>query len=312
MKVYYQLSNFEKGLQPVATIGTFDGVHLGHRKIINSLVSQAKAIGGESVLISFHPHPRLVLFPDNNPLRLLQTLEEKIASIAALGVDKLLLIPFTREFSRLTSQMFIEEVLVQTVGIRKIVIGYDHQFGKNRTGNVEELREMGPRFGFEVEEIPALLVDDIKISSTKIRNAIKEGDMDSAAQYLGYSYSCSGVVVKGEQLGRQLGYPTANLQLDDPMKLMPAQGVYLAKAEVEDHIYHGLLSIGTKPTLGREEVTFETFLFHFSGNLYGKHMRVTPLHYLRAQQKFADLDELIVAMKADEQKGHSLLAESYS
>lgn len=310
MKVFFHLRDYEKGPHPIATIGTFDGVHLGHRRILETMTQHAHSLGGESVMISFHPHPRLVLFPEANPLRLLQTLDERIASLEALGIDKLMLIPFTREFSRLTSAAFVKEVLVDTIGIKRLVIGYDHHFGKNRTGNVDELRAMGPGLGFEVDEIPALQVDDVKVSSTKIRTAIQEHTFKAAAEYLGYPYSFSGEVIHGEKLGRTLGFPTANLQLPDPLKLIPGDGVYLVAVQWEDRQANGLLSIGTRPTVGGLTQAIEVYLFDFQGDLYGKTLRVTPLHAIRGQQKFSGKDELVAAMHRDEAEGRRLLLEN--
>ncbi len=222
MKVYHSLENYERGERTVATIGTFDGVHIGHQTILNKLKKSAAAIGGETVLISFHPHPRLVLFPDNNPLRLLQSLEEKIAHLEQLGLDKLLLIPFTKEFSRTPSKTFIREVLVETVGIHKIIIGYDHHFGKNRTGGIEELREVSTLYTYEVEEIPAQAIDDANVSSTKIRNALQEGDIHTANKYLGYAYQITGKVVHGEKQGEKVGISYSQYRTAAGSKINPS------------------------------------------------------------------------------------------
>ncbi|MEO0471367.1 MAG: bifunctional riboflavin kinase/FAD synthetase [Bacteroidota bacterium] len=309
MKVYRALEAYEKGKKTVATIGTFDGLHLGHRTILDRLRSRATEIGGETVLISFHPHPRLVLFPDNNPLRLLHTLEEKIAMLEEIGIDKLLLIPFTREFSRMSSNVFIRDILVQTVGIHHLCIGYDHHFGKNRTGGIEELREYEPRYIQTVEEIPAQTIDDANISSTKIRNALLSGDVQMAQKYLGYQYSLAGEVVHGAKQGRQFGYPTANLKLDDPLKLIPTDGVYFVEADIRGKTYFGMMSIGKKPTLGEHERALEVYLFDFSGDIYGDKVRVNFLEFLRPQQKFDSIDTLIKAIDGDRDRCLKLIAE---
>ncbi len=300
MKVYRSLEAYEPGAHTVATIGTFDGLHLGHRTILSRLKAAAAADGGESVLISFHPHPRLVLFPEKNPLRLLHTLDEKISMLEALGIDKLLLIPFTRDFSRIPSRRFIQDILARQVGIGRIVIGYDHHFGKNRTGGIDELRAHSAAYGYEVEEIPAQTIDDANISSTKIRHALLEGDIATARRYLGYDYGFSGTVVHGEKQGRLLGYPTANIDPADPLKLIPADGVYFVRVNTADGTHHGMMSIGVKPTMGEFARSHEVYIFDFEGDLYGQAIRVEMLAYIRGEKKFDSLDALIAAMQEDE------------
>jgi len=299
MKVYRSLETYEKGEKPVATIGTFDGVHFGHQIILNNVIQSARSIGGESVVISFDPHPRLFLYPDDNPMRLLQTVEEKIERMDLLGIDKLLLIPFDKRFSRLTSHQFIEQILVETVGIQKIVIGYDHRFGKNRTGSIEELREYGGRHGYEVEEIPAQEINDAKVSSTKVRRALEEGDIATANEYLGYAYPVSGKVIEGEQLGRKLGYPTANVMPEDRYKLIPADGVYLASIEVRGTIYHGMLNVGKKPTVGTFPRGIEINIFDFSEDIYGETVTIRFLDWIRPDRKFDSLEALVAAIDQD-------------
>ncbi len=301
MNVYTDLSAFVKGPVPgAATIGTFDGLHLGHRKIISQLIAAARRVGGESTVISFHPHPRLVLFPEDNPLRLLHTLEERIAAFRAIGVDNLLLVPFTKEFSRLSSERFIDEILVQTVGIHTIVIGYDHHFGKNRTGGLKELQDAGAIRGFEVEEIPAEQVDSANVSSTKIRKALQEGDIATANRYLSYAYPLTGTVVHGQKLGRTIGYPTANIQPDDPYKLIPGEGVYVVGVAGEFGMRYGMCNIGRKPTVGEHPLGIEVHLFDFEGDLYGQRLTLTFLDWIRADQKFDGLEPLVAAIRADE------------
>ena len=299
MKVYRSLQEYEKGYHTVATIGTFDGVHLGHRKILQRLKDSAQQINGETVLISFHPHPRLVLFPENNPLRLLQTLEEKIRLLEEFGIDKLLLIPFTKEFSRTPSKAFVQDILMDTVGISKIVIGYDHHFGKNRTGNIDELREMSGGFGFSVEEIPAQAIDNANISSTKIRNALLSGEIQTANTYLGYPYSLSGKVVHGEKQGRELGYPTANIDPLDSWKLVPSNGIYFVKVYHQSQTYFGMMSIGVKPTMGEFERSIEVNIFDFDEDIYDQTIRIDFLDYIRGEEKFDSLPELVQAIDGD-------------
>ncbi|MEL6590290.1 MAG: bifunctional riboflavin kinase/FAD synthetase [Bacteroidota bacterium] len=312
MKVYRSLEAYEAGPHSVATIGTFDGVHIGHRTILQRLIESARAIEGESILISFHPHPRLVLFPENNPLRLLHTLDEKIALLDEIGLDKLLLIPFTREFSRLSSKAFIRDVLVDTVQIQKIIIGYDHHFGKNRTGGIEELQEYAPLWKYEVEEIPAQSIDDAKVSSTQIRNALKGGDVRTAAKYLGYHYSFAGEVVHGEKQGRLLGFPTANIQPENERKLIPANGVYFARVTLPSgERKFGLISIGVKPTMGEFQRSQEVWIYDFEGDLYGQHIRVEMLEWLRGEEKFDGLEALIAQMNLDKAKGYTLMEQNW-
>jgi len=307
MKVYRSLSTYQKGNHPVATIGTFDGVHFGHRKILQEVIDSARAIRGESVVISFDPHPRLFLYPDDNPLRLLQTIEEKIERLEALGIDKVLLIPFDKSFSRLTSHQFIEEVLVKTVGINKIVIGYDHRFGKNRTGNIDDLREEQSQFGFQVQEIPAQQIDSAKVSSTKIRNALLKGDVSQANRFLGYHFPVAGTVIAGEQLGRQIGYPTANVRPSTKWKLIPADGVYLATLEVDGEVFQGMCNIGNKPTVGDFPRGIEINLFDFDRDIYDKDVIVRFHEWIRPDQKFDSLEALIKAIDGDKERCLALL-----
>lgn len=308
MKVYRSLEEYEAGPHAVATIGTFDGVHIGHRTILSRLIQSAQAINGESILISFHPHPRLVLFPENNPLRLLHTLEEKIALLDEIGLDKLLLIPFTREFSRMSSKVFIRDVLVETVQIERIIIGYDHHFGKNRAGGIEELQQYSKSWEYSVEEIPAQSIDDAKVSSTQIRNALKAGDVLTAAKYLGYPYSFSGEVVHGQKQGRLLGFPTANIAPEENRKVIPANGVYFVRVMLPDRKFKfGLISIGVKPTMGEFQRSQEVWIYDYEGDLYGQKLRVEMLEWLRGEEKFESLDALVSQMNLDKAQGYALM-----
>jgi len=309
MEVYRDLTEYRKGVNTVATIGTFDGVHIGHQKILNRVIEAAKAMEGESVLISFYPHPRLVLFPNNNPLRLLQTLEEKIEQLERIGIDKLLLIPFSRSFSRTSSDVFIKDILVRQVGIKKLVIGYDHHFGKNRTGDITELRRYAPSLGYEVEEIPAQAIDNANVSSTKIRNALRIGDVEVANRFLSYAYSISGDVIHGQKMGRKLGFPTANIRPSDKWKLIPANGIYLVKVKHRANRYFGLLNIGNKPTVGDFPVGLEVYIYDFDQEIYGETLTVELLHYIREEKKFHSLNELVHAMEHDKQVGLRLIEQ---
>ncbi|MEZ4829063.1 MAG: bifunctional riboflavin kinase/FAD synthetase [Bacteroidia bacterium] len=307
MEVYRSLESFIKNGPTVATIGTFDGVHLGHRVILDRLKASAREESSRSLVITFHPHPRLVLFPENNPLRLLQTLEEKIETLESIGIDKVLVIPFSKDFSRIPSKAFIRDILIQTADIRKIIIGYDHKFGKNRTGGIEELRELADEGNYKVEEIPAQTIDNANISSTKIRKALAEGDATAANLYLGYPYSFAGTVIHGEKQGRKLGFPTANIDPEDPRKLIPRDGIYFVQAKVEGENHWGLMSIGKKPTMGEFERSQEVWLYNFDRDIYGKNIRVNVLEWMRGEEKFDSLDALIAAMNRDKQIGEELI-----
>jgi len=316
MQVYRSLESYEKGINSVATIGTFDGIHIGHQAILDLLMQSARDMDGESVLISFHPHPRLVLFPENNPLRLLQSLDEKIEMLDQMGIDRLLVIPFTKDFSRLSSRDFIRDVLVDIVGIKKIIIGYDHHFGKNRTGNIEELEELSNEYDYEVYQMPAQSVDSANVSSTKIRRCLEEGDIQMANKYLGYSYALCGTVVHGEKQGRLLGYPTANIEPDEPLKQLPTDGIYFVRVQLPAYIsqseetprrFYGMMSIGVKPTMGDFERTHEVNIFHFNEDIYGQSIRVEFLEYLRGEEKFDSLEKLIEAMGRDKDRCMELI-----
>lgn len=310
MKVFRSLDGFEQGQGTTATIGTFDGVHLGHQKILGRLMAAAREMGGESVVISFHPHPRLVLHPHDSSLRILQTIDEKIASLEALGIDKLLLIPFTRAFAQQDSQTFIADVLVRTVGIRRIVIGYDHHFGKDRRGGLKDLQAAGLVHGFEVEEIPAQQIDHANVSSTRIRQALTTGDIATASRFLGYAYSLGGRVVEGQRLGRAIGFPTANIAPDDPYKLIPGEGVYLARLWTGDEAHWGMLNIGKKPTVGDHfPLGIEIHLFNFDRDLYGQAVRVDFLEWIRPDKQFSSLEELVAALHHDQAASLALIAQ---
>ncbi len=299
MQVYQSLASYQKGKKTVATIGTFDGVHLGHKKILQRLKDLSQEIRGESVLISFHPHPRLVLAPEKKDLQLLQTVGEKIESLTAFGIDKLLLIPFTKDFSNITATDFVEEVLINTVDVSRLVIGYDHHFGKNRSGNIHELRALAPVYGFEVEEIPAEAIDNASISSTKIRHAILSGEIQTANTFLGYPFRFSGTVIHGEKQGRQLGYPTANLELTDPFKIIPANGIYCVRVILGEQSYGGMMSIGYKPTMGEFKRGIEVNIFNFDQEIYGEILTIELLAYIRPEKKFDSLPALIEAIDGD-------------
>jgi len=308
MKVYSNIEDFKEVKNPIVTTGTFDGVHLGHQKIIARLKDVAQKHQGETVLLTFYPHPRMVLFPDDNELKLLNTQQEKIELLEKYGIDHLIIHPFTKEFSRLTSVEFVRNILVNQLHTNRLIIGYNHHFGRNREGSFEHLKEFGPVYGFDVEEIPAKDIDSIEVSSTKIRVALQSGDVETANTYLGHTYSITGKVIKGNQLGRTLGYPTANIFIDDKYKLIPADGVYAVKVLVHGNSYGGMLNVGNNPTIDGKGRSTEVNLFDFSGDIYGADATIYFIKRLRDEQKFNGLDDLKNALAIDKQNALKIIA----
>ncbi|MBL7833368.1 MAG: bifunctional riboflavin kinase/FAD synthetase [Cyclobacteriaceae bacterium] len=292
MRIYYSIDDFSPVKNAVVTSGTFDGVHVGHKKILSRLTEIARKTGGETVVITFWPHPRLVLYPDDSQLRLLNTFEEKAELLKKQGVHHLLRIPFTKEFSQLSSEAFITNILVEKIGTWKLVIGYDHHFGKNREGSFEQLKLNGPKYGFEVEEIPRQDIDNIAVSSTKIRQSIEAADMATASHLLGQPYTLSGRVIKGDQIGRQLGYPTANLEVDSLHKLIPADGIYAVHVHHSSERYRGALYIGNRPTVDGTKKVIEVNIFNFSREIYGESLTIEFHAFIRHDKKLNSLDEL--------------------
>jgi len=292
MKIYHNLDDFNKLNYAVVTSGTFDGVHLGHQKILNRLKEIASRNGGETVVITFWPHPRFVLNPIDTKLKLLNTFEERIELIKQQGIQHLLRIPFTKEFSNISSLDFIQNILVEKIGTKKLVIGFDHRFGKNREGSFEQLKVNGPKFGFDVEEIPRQELEQVGISSTKIRIALEAGDVATAHHLLGKPFHLTGRVVQGEKLGRMLGFPTANLDLDSHYKLIPADGIYAVLINHESTVYKGMLYIGQRPTIGGVHQTIEVNIFDFNRNIYGENLAVQFIGSIRKDIRFNDLEAL--------------------
>ncbi|MCF8463547.1 MAG: bifunctional riboflavin kinase/FAD synthetase [Flavobacteriales bacterium] len=292
MKVYHSIDEFQTVKDAVVTTGTFDGVHVGHRKIISRLNEIADKIGGESVLLTFHPHPRMVLFPDDHDLELITTMDEKIQLLKEAGVQNLIIHPFTREFSRIKSIDFIRDIIVEKLGTSVLVIGYDHHFGRNREGSFEHLKESGPLYGFQVEEISVHDVDDVAVSSTKIRKALQEGDVLTASRYLSHSYQLSGTVIHGDKLGRELGYPTANIQIEDRNKVIPANGVYACYVILNEEKFKGMLNIGTRPTVKGQVRRIEVNIFDFEQELYDKRLVVELKDRIRDERKFENVEQL--------------------
>ncbi len=302
MKVYQGLENFEGVKNAVVTAGTFDGVHLGHQKIISRLKEIAKEIDGETLLITYSPHPRTVLQPDS-PVQLLNSLDEKLDLLEEFGIDHVLVIPFTKDFSRTTSIEFIRDILVNLIQTKKLVIGYDHQFGRNREGSFEHLKECAPLYGFDLEEIQAEDIDNVNVSSTKIRRALVEGDIEKVNSYLGHSYILKGVVVNGKRLGTEIGFPTANISFSQADKLLPKYGVYAVWVDYEGGRAKGMLNIGVRPTVNRENdiPSIEVNIFEEVGDLYGKELKVSFQKRIRDEISFDNLDGLKEQLSKDKE-----------
>ncbi|MBM3185487.1 MAG: bifunctional riboflavin kinase/FAD synthetase [Bacteroidetes bacterium] len=301
MRIFEGIESLGEIKNPVVTIGTFDGVHLGHQKIIEQLNFEAEKIGGESVLLTFDPHPRIVLFPENHNVKLIQTLDEKFQVLEKFNLKNLVLIPFTKEFSELTATEFVEKILIGNLKAKKFVIGYDHQFGRNREGNIQFLKSVSEKYGFEVIEISAKSIDEINISSTKIRNSLLQGDVETAKLFLSRPYEISGTVIRGNQLGRTLGFPTANVQVDSDLTLIPANGVYAIRVKIDEKMNYGVMNIGTKPTVKKtEEKSLEVFIFDFNSEIYGARITLFFEKQIRNEQKFANLEDLKMAISNDE------------
>lgn len=291
LKLVHSIQAYSTAQPTIVTIGTFDGVHLGHKKIIALVTAGAAELHCESLVLTFFPHPREVL-QEGTEMKQLSTLEEKITLLESLGVDHLVIHPFDREFSRLTAEDFVKTVLVDTFNIKKIIIGHDHRFGRNRTATIDYLIVYGSRYGFEVVQISAKEINEVAISSTKIRTALEEGNVRLANDFLGYEYSLSGIVSKGKQLGRTLGYPTANVELKENYKLIPQNGVYIAKSILQGKTVFGMMNIGTRPTVGGNTQTIEIHFFNLDQDLYGQKVTVSLIKKMRSEQKFESLDAL--------------------
>jgi len=299
VKIYNNVSEFDASIPTVVTIGTFDGVHLGHRKIIKRLIDSAKKENLETALLTFYPHPRMVL-QQSSDLKLINTIAERKMILKETGLEHLIVHPFTLEFSRLTARSYVEDILVKGLNAKKIVIGYDHHFGRNRTADINDLKTFGEEFGFEVDEISKQDIEDVAVSSTKIRTALEEGDLEKANEYLTQPFFLSGEIIRGKGLGRNMGYPTANLKIEETYKLIPKEGVYVAAAVIDGDKHFGMMNIGTNPTVGGQQQSIETYFFDLDRDLYGKQLQIQVLKRIRSEVKFDGLEALIKAMKADE------------
>jgi riboflavin kinase/FMN adenylyltransferase len=299
LKIFESIADFRSSKKTIVTIGTFDGVHLGHQKIIEKLVHNAAEMDCESLILTFFPHPRMVL-QEQSEIRLLNTIEERTALLSRTGLDHLIIHPFDKAFSRLTAEEFVKDVLVDRLNIQKIVIGHDHRFGRNRTADINDLIGFGEKYGFVVEQISAQEIDAVSISSTKIRIALEVGNVSLANEYLGYHYFLTGIVSKGRQLGRTIGFPTANINIAEDYKLIPKIGVYVVRSQIDGTVVFGMMSIGTNPTVDGTSLTIEVNYLNFSADLYNRKIEVSILQYIRPEEKFNGIPALKKQIEADQ------------
>ena len=300
MKVFNSISSYLSQKQSIVTIGTFDGVHIGHQEIIEKIIEDAKKSDCESLILTFFPHPRMVLAHESG-VKLLNTINEKIELLQKIGLSDLIIHPFDEIFSQLSAEEFVAKILVEKLKIKKIILGHDHRFGKNRSASIDDLIIFGKKYNFEVEQISAQKIDQVAISSTKIRTALQDGNITLANQYLGYQYFFSGKVVKGKQLGRTIGFPTANIQIDEEYKLIPKNGVYIVKSIISDKTYFGMMNIGTRPTVDGKNLTIEVYFFDFEKDIYDTSITVSILDRIRDEKKFDSFDDLKKQIEKDKE-----------
>lgn len=307
MKIYNSIQAFHSDKQTIVTIGTFDGVHLGHKKILERITHSAIALNCESLVLTFFPHPRMVL-QENSEMKQLNTIAEKSYLLSKAGIDNLIIHPFDKEFSKLTAEEFVKTVLIDQFHLKKIIIGHDHRFGRNRTANIDDLIAFGKIHDFEVEQISVQEINEVSISSTKIRNALLEGNINLATDYLGYHYTLTGTVVKGKQLGRTIGFPTANISILEDYKLIPKNGVYIIKSIINNKVVFGMLNIGVNPTVNGTNKTIETNFFDFKHNLYNHKITIAIIERMRSEQKFGTVDALKKQLAADKETALAYIA----
>lgn len=308
MVTVQSISKYDERHPTAITIGTFDGVHIGHRKILERLIKNAATLELRSTVLTFFPHPRMVLQKDAD-IKLLNTIGEKTKILKELGLDQLIIHPFTKAFSRLSATEFVRDILVNDLKTKKIIIGYDHRFGRNRNANITDLRAFGSTLDFEVEEIPAQEIDEVSVSSTKIRKSLEEGDIATANTYLGYHYMLTGTIQKGKGLGRQLNFPTANLHIKETYKLVPKNGVYVVRSNLFGKTVHGMMNIGYNPTVAGKDKSTEIHFFDFNQDLYGKEIQIDILHRIRDEHQFESVDALKKQLQKDKETSLSLIAE---
>ena len=306
MKIFHSINDFRSTKKTIITLGTFDGVHIGHKKILEKVLQNTDDGQYESLVLTFFPHPRMVLQGDSD-IKLLNTINEKIDLLQEIGIENLVIHPFDETFSRLTAEEFVKTILVDRFQVQKIIIGYDHRFGRNRTANINDLIAFGEQYDFEVEQISVQEINEISVSSTKIRNALLEGNMTLANDYLGYNYFLTGEVVKGKQLGRTINFPTANLKIQENYKLIPQNGVYIVKSVINEQTVFGMMNIGFNPTVNGQNQTIEIHYFDFDADLYHQKIRVSILQRIRSEQKFESVDLLKAQLETDKQMAISYL-----
>ncbi|MDV7186323.1 bifunctional riboflavin kinase/FAD synthetase [Lutibacter sp. TH_r2] len=309
MKIFNNLSNYNSNSKTFITIGTFDGVHVGHQKVLKQLIKGAAKKNAESLLLTFFPHPRMVLQKDID-IKLINTIDERINLFKKSGLDNVVVYEFNEEFSRLSALKFVRNILVNTLHVSKLFIGYDHHFGKNREGNFEQLEDYGHTYDFSVKEISQKDIDNIAVSSTKIRKAISNGEIEKANSYLGYNFMLTGKIVEGKNLGEKIGFPTANLFIKETYKLIPKTGAYIVKSFINNKVVYGMMNIGYRPTVSGKNQTIEIHFFNFDQNLYGEIIKIEVLKFLREEQKFNSIDELKHQLKSDKIKSLQLIDTS--
>ena len=309
-----EVENIEayKSIAPtVVTIGTFDGVHIGHQKIIKRLMNTGKSDHLKSVILTFFPHPRMVLQKDSN-IKLINTIDERSHILDDLGLDYLLIKKFTKTFSRLSAKDFVKQILVDTLNAKKVIIGYDHRFGRNRNADINDLKNFGIMYGFEVEEISVEDIDDVAVSSTKIRKALNEGDIAKANSFLGYHFMLNGTVVKGKGLGKKIDYPTANILIKEDYKLIPKRGSYIVNAKINDKLYFGMMNIGVNPTVNGEKETIEVHFFDLNKDIYNRKLQIHLLERIRDEQKFESLEALKTQLQKDKERALNYIANLHA
>ena len=298
MNVFPSISEFNSSKKTIVTIGTFDGVHIGHQKIIEKLIQETKKADCESLILTFFPHPRMVL-NGSSSIKLLNTINEKSSLLEKMGLDNLVVHPFDKKFSNLSAEEFVKTILVDSFNLKKIIIGYDHRFGNNRAANIDDLISFGKKYDFEVEQISAQEIDSVSVSSTKIRDAITDGNMIVANEFLGYDYILSGKIITGKQLGRTIGFPTANIKIEENYKLIPKNGVYIVKSHLQEKTVFGIMNIGLNPTVNGEDLSIEVHFLDFEADLYNKNITVSVIARIRDEQKFTSIDLLKAQIQED-------------
>ena len=311
MRKVKNIETYKSNEPTVVTIGTFDGVHIGHQKIIKRLINTGNQEGLKSVILTFFPHPRMVLQKDSN-IKLINTIQERHDILDDLGLDYLLIKKFTKEFSRLSAEDFVKDILVDKINAKKVIIGYDHRFGRNRNADINDLKAFGETYGFEVEEISAQDINDVAVSSTKIRSALMDGDIQKANAYLGYNFMITGVVTKGKGLGKQLNYPTANIQVDENYKIIPKQGSYIVCSTINGLVVYGMMNIGMNPTVNGNTEPIEVHFFNFHEDLYGEIIQIDLLHRIRDEEKFESVEALKHQLAKDKQTALDYMSKHHA